>query len=164
MGSQGTYTKFSTKKSPLFSKKRGPTFKKFSKRPISNHKPTQTANLQKQNFPNNLPQAAKLPSNTNSRQSKKDSEHSAVFLGEGIFTMGLVKTIYNVLGGFYMDYNSTNSAESVHKLNKSLHLFLCTFSSPISILSIFRKNMHKKTEFFRLGFVFVNFRRLLYIL
>ena len=34
--------------------------------------------------------------------------------------MGLVKTIYNVLGGFYMDYNSTIPTESVHKLNKSL--------------------------------------------
>jgi len=34
-------------------------------------------------------------------QSKKDSRRTAVFLGEGIFTMGLVKTIYNVLGGFY---------------------------------------------------------------
>ena len=34
--------------------------------------------------------------------------------------MGLVKTIYNVLGGFYMDYNSTNATESVHKLHKTL--------------------------------------------
>ena len=33
-------------------------------------------------------------------KSKKDSLlRNAVFLGEGIFTMGLVKTIYNVLGG-----------------------------------------------------------------
>ena len=68
--------------------------------------------------------------------------------------MGLVKTIYNVLGGFYMDYNSTNPIKSVHKLNKSLHLFLCTFSSPILSLSIFHKNMHKKTRFFIPGFVF----------
>ena len=60
-------------------------------------------------------------------KSKKDSHHSAVFLGEGIFTMGLVKTIYNVLGGFYMDYNSTNPIISVHKLNKTSHGFLCTF-------------------------------------
>ena len=72
--------------------------------------------------------------------------------------MGLVKTIYNVLGGFYMDYNSTNATESVHKLNKTLHVFLCTFSSPISIISVFGKNMHKKTRFFTPGFVFVNFR------
>ena len=36
-------------------------------------------------------------------KSKKDSLSSkSVFLGEGIFTMGLVKTIYNVLGGFYI--------------------------------------------------------------
>ena len=36
-------------------------------------------------------------------KSKKDSLSSkSVFLGEGIFTMGLVKTIYNVLGGFYV--------------------------------------------------------------
>ena len=34
-------------------------------------------------------------------KSKKDSlSNKSVFLGEGIFTMGLVKTIYNVLGGF----------------------------------------------------------------
>ena len=72
--------------------------------------------------------------------------------------MGLVKTIYNVLGGFYMDYNSTNATESVHKLNKRLQVFLCIFSSPIFIFSISYKNMHKKTRFFRPGFVFVNFR------
>ena len=52
-----------------------------------------------------------------SLQSKKDS-CVAVFLGEGIFTMGLVKTIYNVLGGFYVLYNSMICAESVHKLYK----------------------------------------------
>ncbi len=72
--------------------------------------------------------------------------------------MGLVKTIYNVLGGFYMDYNITNPLKSVHKLNKSLHLFLCTFSSPIYIISNILKNMHKKTGFFQPGFVFVYFR------
>lgn len=74
--------------------------------------------------------------------------------------MGLVKTIYNVLGGFYMDYNSTILTESVHKLNKRLQVFLCTFSSPNFIIANFVKNMHKKTEFFRLGFVFVNFRNI----
>ena len=72
--------------------------------------------------------------------------------------MGLVKTIYNVLGGFYMDYNSTIPTESVHKLHKSLCYFLCTFSSPNFIIALFEQNMHKKTEFFRLGFVFANFR------
>ena len=72
--------------------------------------------------------------------------------------MGLVKTIYNVLGGFYMDYNSTTTTESVHKHNKRLHLFLCTFLPLIFILAIFYKNMHKKTRFFTPGFVFVNFR------
>jgi len=72
--------------------------------------------------------------------------------------MGLVKTIYNVLGGFYMDYNSTILTESVHKLNKRLQFFLCTFSSPNFIIAKSIKNMHKKTEFFRLGFVFANFR------
>ena len=41
--------------------------------------------------------------------------------------MGLVKTIYNVLGGFYMDYNSTNPLKSVHKLNKNSDKILCTF-------------------------------------
>ncbi len=78
--------------------------------------------------------------------------------------MGLVKTIYNVLGGFYMDYNSTNATESVHKLHKTLQVFLCTFSSPISNMSIFGKNMHKKTRFFTPGFVFVNFRSKLYLI
>ena len=72
--------------------------------------------------------------------------------------MGLVKTIYNVLGGFYMDYNSTNTTESVHKLHKNLQVFLCTFSTPNFIITYFVQNMHKKTEFFRLDFVFVNFR------
>ena len=90
-------------------------------------------------------------------QSKKDSG-KAVFLGEGIFTMGLVKTIYNVLGGFYSDYNSIIPTESVHKLNKSLKFFLCTFSPSFFILPIFVKNMHKKTGFLTPGFVFVNFR------
>ena len=72
--------------------------------------------------------------------------------------MGLVKTIYNVLGGFYMDYNITNLLKSLHKLNKSLHFFLCTFSSPIYILSILYKIMHKKCIFLPSCFVFVNFR------
>ena len=58
-----------------------------------------------------------------------------------------------------MDYNSTNPIKSVHKLNKSLEFFLCTFSSPIFILSTFYKNMHKKTRFFQPGFVFVFFRK-----
>ena len=97
-----------------------------------------------------------------SSKSKKDS-YVAVFLGEGIFTMGLVKTIYNVLGGFYMNYNSTNPTESVHKLNKSFKVFLCTFSPLIFILSTFHKNMHNKTRFFTPGFVFANFRYVLYL-
>ncbi len=50
-------------------------------------------------------------------KSKKDSlSNKSVFLGEGIFTMGLVKTIYNVLGGFYICYDSIIFTESVHKL------------------------------------------------
>ena len=72
--------------------------------------------------------------------------------------MGLVKTIYNVLGGFYMDYNSTNPIISVHKLNKRLNLFLCTFSPLIFSISTFYQNMHKKTRFFDLVFVFIQFR------
>ena len=40
-------------------------------------------------------------------KSKKDSHFRMLSLGEGIFTMGLVKTIYNVLGGFYVLYNNT---------------------------------------------------------
>ena len=62
-----------------------------------------------------------------------------------------------------MDYNSTNPTESVHKLNKSLQVFLCTFPPLIFILSIFHKNMHKKTRFFTPGFVFVNFRGVLHL-
>ena len=60
-----------------------------------------------------------------------------------------------------MDYNSTNTTESVHKLNKRLPFFLCTFSPLFFILSNFHKNMHKKTRFFMPGFVFVNFRSVL---
>ena len=52
-------------------------------------------------------------------------------LGEGIFTMGLVKTIYNVLGGFYMDYNITNATESVHKLNKKSPTFHQNRKNPL---------------------------------
>ena len=89
---------------------------------------------------------------------KKTAFRSAAFLGEGIFTMGLVKTIYNVLGGFYMDYNSTNPIISVHKLNKSLNVFLCTFSPLIFSISMFSQNMHKKTRFLGLVFVFIQFR------
>ena len=72
--------------------------------------------------------------------------------------MGLVKTIYNVLGGFYMDYNSTNPIISVHKLNKSLKLFLCTFSSPNFSISHFWQKIHKKTGFFNPVFVFRRFQ------
>ena len=61
--------------------------------------------------------------------------------------MGLVKTIYNVLGGFYMDYNSTNPMISVHKLNKSLKVFLCTFPSPNFSISRFMKKIHKKPDY-----------------
>ena len=43
--------------------------------------------------------------------------------------MGLVKTIYNVLGGFYVIYNNTLSYESVHKLNKNIKKFLCMFNN-----------------------------------
>ena len=68
--------------------------------------------------------------------------------------MGLVKTIYNVLGGFYMDYNSTFLIISVHKLNKSLTIFLCIFLPSSFILSQKYKNMHEKTEFFNSVFVF----------
>ena len=68
--------------------------------------------------------------------------------------MGLVKTIYNVLGGFYMDYNSTFLTISVHKLNKSLTVFLCTFLPSNFSFSKKYKNMHEKTEFFNSVFVF----------
>ena len=91
---------------------------------------------------------------------KKTANRSAVFLGEGIFTMGLVKTIYNVLGGFYMDYNSTNHLKSVHKLTKSLKSFLCTFSPSICSISHPPKNMHKKNRDFTSRFCFHNFPQL----
>jgi len=66
------------------------------------------------------------------RQSKKDSSlRNAVFLGEGIFTMGLVKTIYNVLGGFYDLYNNTIFTESVHKLHINMKKFLYLFNKKI---------------------------------
>ena len=64
--------------------------------------------------------------------------------------MGLVKTIYNVLGGFYMDYNSTNSTESVHKLNKNFQVFLCIFHLSFSFLPFFIKICIKKPGFLRL--------------
>ena len=41
--------------------------------------------------------------------------------------MGIVKTIYNVLGGFYSHYNSMTPAKSVNKVTIFLSLFLCTF-------------------------------------
>ena len=66
--------------------------------------------------------------------------------------MGLVKTIYNVLGGFYMDYNSTNPIISVHKLNKSFHFFLCFFPSPFSSISTLLCKYAQKNRVFTLGF------------
>ena len=57
---------------------------------------------------------------------KKNSLRSAVLLGEGIFTMGIVKTIYNVLGGFYSHYNSMDMPISVNKHHKISIAFLCT--------------------------------------
>ena len=69
-------------------------------------------------------------------QSKKDSLSSkSVFLGEGIFTMGLVKTIYNVLGGFYVLYNSTIFTESVHKLYEILSEFSYIFDKRFTYMT-----------------------------
>ena len=45
--------------------------------------------------------------------------------------MGLVKTIYNVLGGFYVLYNNTIFTESVHKLHKNMKKFLYLFNKKI---------------------------------
>ena len=45
--------------------------------------------------------------------------------------MGLVKTIYNVLGGFYDLYNSTSFRESVHKLHENIEKFLYLFNKKI---------------------------------
>ena len=44
------------------------------------------------------------------------------------FTMGIVK-IYNVLGGFYVNYSTIFPFKSVHKLHKSCTCFLCTLYS-----------------------------------
>ena len=41
--------------------------------------------------------------------------------------MGIVKTIYNVLGGFYSHYNSMTPTKSVNKVTILSPLFLCTF-------------------------------------
>lgn len=73
--------------------------------------------------------------------------------------MGLVKTIYNVLGGFYMNYNSTFLTISLHKLYKSFQLFLCIFSPSNFSFSQKYKNMHEKTEFLGSVFVFAYFRK-----
>ena len=51
-------------------------------------------------------EVAELQDKNQFKNKKRQSLSNAVFLGEGIFTMGLVKTIYNVLGGFYVLYNS----------------------------------------------------------
>ena len=44
------------------------------------------------------------------------------------FTMGIVK-IYNVLGGFYVNYSTIFPFKSVHKLHKSYTCFLYTLYS-----------------------------------
>ena len=44
------------------------------------------------------------------------------------FTMGIVK-IYNVLGGFYVNYSTIFPFKSVHKLHKSCACFLYTLYS-----------------------------------
>jgi len=41
--------------------------------------------------------------------------------------MGLVKTIYNVLGGFYVLYNNIIFTESVHKLSRKNEKFSYIF-------------------------------------
>ena len=41
--------------------------------------------------------------------------------------MGYSKKIYNVLGGFYSNYNITLVQISVHKVNKIYRYFLCNY-------------------------------------
>ena len=41
--------------------------------------------------------------------------------------MGYSKKIYNVLGGFYSNYNITLVQISVHKVNKICKYFLCNY-------------------------------------
>ena len=81
---------------------------------------------------------------------KKNSLRSAVLLGEGIFTMGIVKTIYNVLGGFYSHYNSMDMPRSVNKHHKISRLFLCTSYKvfPFSLIRINTKLLSCKHDEF----------------
>ena len=73
----------------------------------------------------------------------KKTATNAAFLGEGIFTMGYSKK-YNVLGGFYENYNSMFPKISVHKVHIFSNKFLCVlytvFSSiPKNTLNFFIK-------------------------
>ena len=54
----------------------------------------------------------------------KKTASNAVFLGEGIFTMGYSKNYIMYWGGFYGYYNSMNPCESVHKPHKKYDSFL----------------------------------------
>ena len=59
----------------------------------------------------------------------KKTAPNAVFLGEGIFTMGYSKNYIMYWGGFYRYYNSMVIRISVHKINKSCYSFLCIFTT-----------------------------------
>ena len=54
----------------------------------------------------------------------KKTASNAVFLGEGIFTMGYSKNYIMYWGGFYGYYNTMDGRISVHKVEKSSCVFL----------------------------------------
>ena len=54
----------------------------------------------------------------------KKTASNAVFLGEGIFTMGYSKNYIMYWGGFYSYYNTMDGRISVHKVEKSSCVFL----------------------------------------
>ena len=76
----------------------------------------------------------------------------AAFLEKVFRFYGVLQKLYNVLGGFYIDYNSTIPQISVHKLYKSFHYFLCTFSPSIEVCAKLRKNIHKNQAKISPGF------------
>ncbi len=61
-------------------------------------------------------------------KTKKDKQQMCLSFGEGILLWGIVK-LYNVLGGFYIDYNIKTKKLSVHNVINFLYFFLCTITT-----------------------------------
>ena len=59
------------------------------------------------------------------RQKEKTNSKCCLSFGEGILLWGIVK-LYNVLGGFYIDYNINTKILSVHNVISKSYIFLCT--------------------------------------